>query len=165
MPDIPFDTLIILLLVLASLFVRIFQKKREGQDTPSPEPFQPDRAPQDNEEEEQELRHYSRQLNLRTQPINLEAMKLALAESEASSFIGGGGQSTADEEGEVEDLDGDGIPDPKPDNTLTPGSVAECIRQHWSKCAENFGTANCSQWSTLNQIQISSFGIDFPWCT
>ncbi|SVC19469.1 uncharacterized protein METZ01_LOCUS272323, partial [marine metagenome] len=38
MPDIPFDTLIILLLVLASLLGRIFQKKREGQDTPSPEP-------------------------------------------------------------------------------------------------------------------------------
>ncbi|SVD38312.1 uncharacterized protein METZ01_LOCUS391166 [marine metagenome] len=50
MPDIPLDTLIILLLVLASLFGRIFQKKREGQDTPSPEPFQPDQAPQDEEE-------------------------------------------------------------------------------------------------------------------
>ena len=53
MPDIPLDTLIILLLVLASLFGRIFQKKREGQDAPSTAPLQPDRVPQDKEEEEQ----------------------------------------------------------------------------------------------------------------
>lgn len=121
----------------------------------------------DNEEEEQqELRHYSRQLNIRTQPINLEAMKLAMAESEASSLIGAGGGSVAEED---VDLDGDGIPDPRPgaennNDTPTPGSVAECIRQHWNECSDNFGTANCSQWSTLNQIQISSFGIDFDWC-
>ena len=123
---------------------------------------------QEQEQEQQELRHYSRQLNLRTQPINLEAMKLAMAESEASSLMGGGGRSLAEEEEDV-DLDGDGIPDPKPaddsNKTLTPGSVAECIRQNWNECSDRFGTANCSQWSTLNQIQISSFGIDFPWCT
>lgn len=53
MPDIPFDTLIILLLVLASLFGRIFQKKRAGKDAPSTAPLQPDRAPQDEEEGEQ----------------------------------------------------------------------------------------------------------------
>ena len=95
-------------------------------------------------------------------------MKLAMAESEASSLMGGGGRSLAEEEEDV-DLDGDGIPDPKPaddsNKTLTPGSVAECIRQNWNECSDRFGTANCSQWSTLNQIQISSFGIDFPWCT
>ena len=117
------------------------------------------------EEEEQDLERYSRQLNIRTQTIDLEAMKLALAESEASSFMGGGRRAVDDEE-EV-DLDGDGIPDPKPETnnaTPTPGSVAECIRQNWNECSDRFGTANCSQWSTLDQIQISSFGIDFPWC-
>jgi len=119
----------------------------------------------DNEEEEQqELQRYSRQLNLRTQPINLEAMKLAMAESQASS-IGVGGQAVADEEEEDIDIDGDGVPDPKSANTTpTPGSVAECIRQNWRQCTEKFGTANCSQWSTLNQIQIASFGVDFEWC-
>ena len=53
MPDIPFDYLIILLLLVASLLGRIFQKKKEGQDTPSPEPFQPNGVPQDEEEVEQ----------------------------------------------------------------------------------------------------------------
>lgn len=41
MTDIPFENLIILLLVLASLIGRMFQKKKEQGDTPSPTPLQP----------------------------------------------------------------------------------------------------------------------------
>jgi len=49
MPDIPIDTLIILLLVLASLIGRIFQKKKEGgQDSP------PTTKPFETEEEEEQ---------------------------------------------------------------------------------------------------------------
>lgn len=125
--------------------------------------------------ERQELRRYSRQVNLRMRPIDLEAMRLAKAEAEASGFIPGARRAANEEEGI--DTDGDGIPDSFPgdadfedreDNnanmTPTPGSVAECIRNHWNECSDRFGTGNCSQWSTLNQIQIASFGIDFPWC-
>ena len=53
MPDIPFDTLIILLIVLASLIGRMLQKKKEQQgDTPSPTPLQPreQRNPSEGEE-------------------------------------------------------------------------------------------------------------------
>ena len=135
----------------------------------------------ENEEEEdlefmerQDLRRYVRQINLRQKPIDLEAMKLAKAEAEASGMALGGGR-VSEEEGI--DTDGDGIPDAFPgdenfeddgeakaDMTPTPGSVAECIRNNWNECSDRFGTGNCSQWSTLNQIQVASFGIDFPWC-
>ena len=53
MPDIPFDTLIILLLVLASLIGRMFQKKKEEQgDAPSPTPLQPGEQQNPSEGEE-----------------------------------------------------------------------------------------------------------------
>ena len=53
MPDIPFDTLIILLLVLASLIGRMLQKKREEQgDAPSPTPLQPGEQQNPSEGEE-----------------------------------------------------------------------------------------------------------------
>ena len=50
MPDIQFDSLIILLLVLASLFGRLFKKKDE--DAPSPPPRQPREGSDSDEVEE-----------------------------------------------------------------------------------------------------------------
>ena len=53
MPDIPIDTLIILLLVLASLIGRIFQKKKEGgQDSPpTTKPFETEEEKEHTEED------------------------------------------------------------------------------------------------------------------
>jgi len=52
MPDISFDSLIILLLVLASLFGRLFKKKKNDEGAPPPSPRQPAESPESDEEEE-----------------------------------------------------------------------------------------------------------------
>ncbi|MFP6892150.1 MAG: hypothetical protein VCA18_00265 [Opitutales bacterium] len=52
MPDISFDSLIILLFVLASLFGRLFQKKKNDESAPPPSPRQPAESPESDEEED-----------------------------------------------------------------------------------------------------------------
>ena len=52
MPDISFDSLIIVLLVLASLFGRLFKKKKNDEGAPPPSPRQPAERPESDEEEE-----------------------------------------------------------------------------------------------------------------
>ncbi len=52
MPDISFDSLIILLLVLASLFGRLFKKKKNDEGAPPPSPRQPAERPESDEEED-----------------------------------------------------------------------------------------------------------------
>ena len=52
MPDIQFDSLIILLLVLASLFGRLFKKKGDDATPTSPTPRQPSERPDADEVEE-----------------------------------------------------------------------------------------------------------------
>ena len=52
MPDISFDSLIIVLLVLASLFGRLFKKKKNDEGAPPPSPRQPAERPESDEEED-----------------------------------------------------------------------------------------------------------------
>jgi hypothetical protein len=52
MPDISFDSLIIVLLVLASLLGRLFKKKKDDQGAPPPSPRQPTERPESDEEED-----------------------------------------------------------------------------------------------------------------
>ena len=52
MPDISFDSLIIVLLVLASLLGRLFKKKKNDQGAPPPSPRQPTERPESDEEED-----------------------------------------------------------------------------------------------------------------
>lgn len=52
MPDISFDSLIIVLLVLASLFGRLFKKKKNDEGAPPPSPRQPAERPESEEEED-----------------------------------------------------------------------------------------------------------------
>ena len=120
------------------------------------------------DQEEDDWRHYTRQINLRIRPLNLEQMALAKQEAlvQAAGGLAGGGQV-----GKAGvDLDGDGIPDvfgsggTNIDSPAQAGTVAECIRKNWDACSTQFGTANCSQWSTLTQSQIAGFGIDLSWC-
>lgn len=116
----------------------------------------------------EEPRLYSRHLNLRNTPINLEQMLLAKMEAENGGPREARRGGLGNEEGI--DLDGDGEPDVlsgdsnNPNSPAAPGSVADCIRKNWDQCSTRFGTANCSQWSTLSQSQVSSFGIDLSWC-
>ena len=56
MPDISFDSLIIVLLVLASLFGRLFKKKKNDEGAPPPSPRQPAERPESDEEEAPQLR-------------------------------------------------------------------------------------------------------------
>ena len=55
MPDISFDSLIIVLLVLASLFGRLFKKNKNDEGAPPP-PRQPAAPPEPDEEEAPQLR-------------------------------------------------------------------------------------------------------------
>lgn len=125
------------------------------------------------EERDEESRgRFTRQLNLRNRPLDLPAMILAKQEADALNAGGGvglGGRARdTDEEGL--DLDGDGIPDLSAsgdadwDTPAAPGSVAECVRSNWPKCVDQFGTANCNQWSTLTQVNTEGFGIHQSWC-
>jgi hypothetical protein len=52
MPDISFDSLIIVILVLASLFGRLFKKKKNDEGAPPPSPRQPAERPESDEEED-----------------------------------------------------------------------------------------------------------------
>jgi hypothetical protein len=52
MPDISFDSLIIVILVLASLFGRLFKKKKNDEGAPPPSPRQPAERPESEEEED-----------------------------------------------------------------------------------------------------------------
>ena len=56
MPDISFDSLIIVLLVLASLLGRLFKKKKNDEGAPPPSPRQPAERPESDEEEAPQLR-------------------------------------------------------------------------------------------------------------
>ena len=56
MPDISFDSLIIVLLVLASLFGRLFKKKKNDEGAPPPSPRHPAERPESDEEEAPQLR-------------------------------------------------------------------------------------------------------------
>ena len=56
MPDISFDSLIIVLLVLASLFGRLFKKKKNDEGAPPPSPRQPAERPESEEEDAPQLR-------------------------------------------------------------------------------------------------------------
>ena len=56
MPDISFDSLIIVLLVLASLFGRLFKKKKNDEGAPPPSPRQPAAPPEPEEGEAPQLR-------------------------------------------------------------------------------------------------------------
>ncbi|MFP6640933.1 MAG: prepilin-type N-terminal cleavage/methylation domain-containing protein [Myxococcota bacterium] len=123
----------------------------------------PDTMAEDQEDEN--WRHYTRQINLRARPLNLELMALAKQEAlaqAAGTATGGGGA-------EEVDIDGDGIPDvvgtagTDTGGPAQPGSVAECVRTNWTQCTRQFGVPNCTSWSTI-QSQISGFGLDLPWC-
>ncbi|MBC8348740.1 MAG: hypothetical protein O3A82_15965 [Verrucomicrobia bacterium] len=52
MPDIPFDSLIVVLLVLASIFGKFFKKKINDEGDPPPSPRQPAERPESDEEED-----------------------------------------------------------------------------------------------------------------
>ena len=50
------------------------------------------------------------------------------------------------------------------DTPAAVGSVEECVRSNWKKCEDQFGAANCNQWSTFTRVNTEGFRIHQDGC-
>jgi type II secretory pathway component PulJ len=101
---------------------------------------------------------YARQVVLHQRPLDLAKMIEESVQARENAVGGANADSTS---GDGVELDENGNPI-QPELGGEGMTVAECVKANFPACQAEFGADNCSVWSNITSLKLSSFGVAIP---